>query len=170
MAQKQTQEKTSENLAKFKVFGNIPDNTIYLPQTAFGVRNDCRIGQWKIGDDDFRGKEIEISIIKVNQFFGNLGKTTNAFWLQIWFIAAPECTVIPQNTVCLTYLKTRSISQFSEKITQLIRQSGEPALGIFKGSFNKHSRENGEYFSVVWTWRERTTEAVFLTKGQYLSS
>jgi hypothetical protein len=49
MTQKQTQEKTSETPAKFKVFGNIPDNTIYLPQTAFGVRNDCRIGQWKQG-------------------------------------------------------------------------------------------------------------------------
>ena len=146
------------NLAQFKVFGTRPQNAIFLPQVPFNLRNDGKVGQWKTGEDDYRGKEIEISIIKVAQLFGNLGKTTNGFFLQLWFVAAPDCEVLPSNTVCLTYLKTRSIAQFSQKVTELM-EAGEPALGIFKGSFIKHSGDKGDYYSVVWDWRERETEA-----------
>jgi hypothetical protein len=122
------------NLAQFKVFGTRPEHSLFLPQVPFNLRNDCRLGQWKVGEEDFRGKDIEISIIKVAQFFGNLGKTLNSFWLQVWFVAAPGCESLPKNTICLTYLKKRSIAQFSQKVTELM-ESGEPALGIFKGSF-----------------------------------
>ena len=37
-------------------------------------------------------------------------------------------------------------------------ESGEPALGIFIGSFEKHSNEYGNYYSVIWDWKERKTE------------
>lgn len=145
------------NLSQFKVFGTRPQQGIFLPQVPFNVRNDLKVGQWKVGEDDFRGKEIEISIIKVAQFFGNLGKTTNAFWLQVWFVAAPDCEILPKNTICLTYLKKRSIAQFSQKVTELM-ESGEPALGIFQASFLKHLGDKGDYYSVIWDWRERETE------------
>lgn len=145
------------NLIKFKVFGTRTPNSIFLPQVPFTLRNDCRVGQWKVGEEDFRGKDIEISIIKVAQFFGTLGKTTNSFWLQVWFVAAPGCDCLPKNTVCLTYLKKRSIAQFSQKVTELM-ESGEPALGIFQGSFLKHSGEKGDYYSVAWDWREREVD------------
>ncbi len=139
------------------VFGTRPKDSIFLPTTPFAVRNDCSVGNWKVGDDDFRGNTIEISIIKVSQYFGSLGKTKNAQWLQVFFVPAPGCDNLPSNTVCLTYLKSRSISQFSQKITELM-ESGEPALGIFIGSFEKHSNEYGNYYSVTWDWRERKTE------------
>ncbi len=74
------------------------------------------------------------SSIKVSQFFGTLGKTANSFWLQLWFVPAPGCADLPKNTVCLTYLKKRSIAQFSQKVTQLM-ESGEPALGIYLQRF-----------------------------------
>jgi hypothetical protein len=76
----------------------------------------------------------------------------------VWFIGAPNCTIVPKNTVCLTYLKGRSIAQFSQKVTELM-ESQEPALGLFKGSFLKHSGEKGDYYSVIWDWRKRETEA-----------
>ena len=139
------------------VFVTRPKDTIFLPTTPFAVRNDCSTGQWKVGDDDFRGNTVEISIIKVSQYFGSLGKTKNTQWLQIFFVPAPGCDNLPSNTVCLTYLKTRSISQFSQLITELM-ESGEPALGIFTGSFEKHSNEYGNYFSVKMDWRKRETE------------
>lgn len=139
-----------------QVFGHKPKGAIYLGDQPYSVRNDCAAGQWKVGDDDFRGKEIEISIIKVSRYFGTLGKATNTFWLQVWFIPAPSCAALPKNTVCLTYLKTRSLTTFSQKITELM-ESGEPAEGIFKAGFQKHSNEYGAYFSVDWDWRERTT-------------
>lgn len=140
------------------VFGTKPTDSIFLPQSPFAVRNDCSVGQWKVGDEDFRGNTLDISIIKVSQFFGTLGKTKDTQWLQVWFIPAPDEDKLPANTVCVTYLKSRSISQFSQKITELMA-SGEPARGIFTGSFEKHSGELGTYYSVVWNWRERTTDA-----------
>lgn len=140
------------------IFGTKPKDSIYIPQSPFGVRNDCSVGQWKIGDEDFRGNSIDISIIKASQLFGSLGKTKNTQWLQVWFIPAPSEEKLPANTVCLTYLKTRSISQFSQKITELMA-SGEPARGIFTASFEKHSGELGTYYSVKWDWRDRTSEA-----------
>jgi hypothetical protein len=152
-----TENKTMSNVSQFKVFGTRPQEGIFLPQLPFNVRNDLKVGQWKVGEEDYRGKNIEISIIKVAQFFGNLGKTTNAFWLQVWFVAAPNCHILPKNTICLTYLKKRSIAQFSQKVTELM-ESGEPALGLFQGSFLKHNGDKGDYYSVVWDWREREND------------
>lgn len=151
------QASTNPNVLNFKVFGTRPQEGIFLPHVPFNLRNDLKVGNWKVGEDDYRGKEIEISILKVSQFFGNLGKTANAFWLQVWFIGAPDCQIVPKNTVCLTYLKGRSIAQFSQKVTELM-EFNEPALGLFKGSFLKHSGDKGDYYSVIWDWRERETE------------
>ena len=139
-----------------KVFGTRPANSIWLGDQPYAIRNDCQSGQWKVGDDDFRGKSLEISIIKVARFFGSLGKATNTFWLQVWFVPAPSCSSLPANTICLTYLKSRSLSQFSQKIAELMA-NGEPAEGIFTGSFAKHSNDLGNYYSVVWDWRSRNT-------------
>lgn len=138
------------------VFGTRPKNSIWLGDQPYARRNDCAAGQWKVGDDDFRGKSLEISIIKVARFFGSLGKAKDTFWLQVWFVPAPGCAQLPPNTVCVTYLKTRSFSQFSQKITELLA-NGEPAEGIFIGSFAKHSNDLGNYYSVVWDWRSRTS-------------
>lgn len=145
-------------MATLNVFGTRPKDSIFMPQVPFAVRNDCSTGQWKVGDEDFRGNTIEISIIKVAQYFGSLGKTKNTQWLQVWFIPAPDCKNLPANTVCMTYIKTRSISQFSQKVTELM-ESGEPAEGLFIGSFEKHSNEYGTYYSVKWDWRVRSSEA-----------
>lgn len=139
------------------IFGTMPKDSIFLPQTPYSVRNDCQKGLWKVGDDDHRGNSIEISIIKVSQMFGSLGKTTNTQWLQVWFVPAPGEKNLPSNTVCVTYMKTRSVAQFSQKVTELMA-SGEPGLGVFTASFEKHSGDLGTYYSVQWDWRERNND------------
>lgn len=139
------------------VFGRKPENAIFLADQPYAIRNDCQIGQWKVGDDNFRGNSIQISIIKASRFFGNLGKARNTFWLQLWFVPAPSCTVLPRNTVCVTYLKTRSLSEFFRRIIELM-DAGEPAEGLFTGFFEKHSNELGTYYSVRWDWRDRKDE------------
>lgn len=63
----------------------------------------------------------------------------------------------PKDAICVTYLKTRSLSQFSQKITELLA-NGEPARGIFKAAFQKHSSDLGNYYSVTWDWRDRQTQ------------
>lgn len=140
----------------FTVFGTKPQDAIFNPQTPFAVRNDCQTGHWKVGDRDYRSDTLELSIIKTSRFFGSLGKTKATNWMQIWFVPSPHEPNLPKNTVCLTYIKTRSISQLSQTITELM-DVGEPALGLFTASFEKHNGELGTYYSVQWDWRERET-------------
>lgn len=139
------------------VFGKRSKDSIWLGDQPYGLRNDCQAGQWKVGDSDFKGKQIEISIIKVSRFFGTISKASNTFWLQVWFVPAPSCTTLPANTVCVTYIKTRSLSQFSAKIAELLGEQ-DPAEGIFVAGFEKHSSDLGNYYSVRWDWRSRETE------------
>ncbi|MCZ8225923.1 MULTISPECIES: hypothetical protein [unclassified Microcystis] len=43
-------------------------------------------------------------------------------------------------------------------LVRIIPKVREPALGIFQGSFLKHSGEKGDYYSVAWDWREREVD------------
>ena len=62
----------------------------------------------------------------------------------------------PKGTVCVSYIKTRSASAFWQKVTEVM-EFNEPAEGIFKASFEKHSGDMGTYYSLKWDWRERQT-------------
>ena len=149
-------KKAQTDGVNFSVFGTRPLDAIFVPQQPFFVRADCKVGIFKVGDDDFRDKKLEISIVKVACVYGTLGKSTTN-WVQIWFVPAPSCQVLPAQTLCCMYLKGRSIQSFFLFITELMGQ-GEPGLGIFEASFTKHSNQQGDYYSVVWNWRERSTE------------
>jgi hypothetical protein len=139
------------------VFGTKPKDSIFLPQQPFSVRLNCQAGHVAIGDDEFLGNTMEISIIGVKQLFGDLGKTKQTDWLQIFYIPAPTCKFLPANTVCVSYIKTRSLSQFSQTITRLM-ENGEPAEGIFILSFLSHQNGKGDpYKSVKFDWRQRKT-------------
>jgi hypothetical protein len=137
------------------VFGTKPKDSIFLPQTPFSVRLNCQAGQVAIAEDEYLGNSMEISIIAVNQLFGSLGKTKDAEWMQIFYIPAPTCKILPANTVCVSYIKTRSLSQFTQTITRLM-EYGEPAEGIFIISFQSHQNGKGDpYKSVKFDWRAR---------------
>ena len=142
------------------IFGSIPENAIFNPEQPYSIRLNCQAGQLAIGDDKFIGKEAEISIIKISRFFGTLGLTKNTEWLQIFFIAAPNCTIIPKNTVCVTYIKTRSLGAFNQSVIELLSSGKNPAEGIFKIGFQLHqgTTQDGQpskYYSVTFDWRER---------------
>lgn len=147
-------------MTELNVFGTKPKDSIFNPSTPFAVRLNCQSGQLALSETDFLGKEAEVSIIKIARHFGSLGKTAGAEWLQVFYIGAPENKVLPQNTVCVSYVKTRSLSRFNQLITQLLGDGVNPATGIFKISFEKHGGTNasGEptsYYSVNFDWRER---------------
>lgn len=137
------------------VFGMKPKNAIFNPATPFAVRLNCQAGQLALSENEFIGNSAEVSIIKASRFYGSLGKTQNVEWLQLFYIAAPDCQVLPQDTVCVSYIKTRSLGQFQQMITRLLGQGTNPAEGIFKISFTPHSNELGNYYSVKFEWRER---------------
>jgi hypothetical protein len=139
------------------VFGTKPKDSIFLPSQPYAVRLNCQAGQIAVSEDEYLGNSLEISIIGVNHLFGSLGKTRDVEWMQIFFIPAPSCKFLPKDTVCVSYIKTRSIAQFTQKITQLM-ESGEPAEGIFILSFLSHTNSKGDpYKSVKFDWKPRKT-------------
>lgn len=147
-------EKNSE--IELKVFGKLMTGQINFFKPPFNVRNNCQVGQWAKDETSFIGNALDIAIIGTQEFYGKLGRSTGN-WLQIWFVAAPGETKLPSNTVCCTYIKTRSLSSFGQTIIELM-SNGEPATGIFTGSFLKHSNDYGNYASVKFDWRERTED------------
>ena len=132
---------------ELKIFGTINKEEINLMDPPYAVRNDCSIGQWKVGEKGLMGDSLAMSIVGVRKFYGKLGKGKPSDWIQLWFIGAPHETKIPVNVVCVTYVKTRSLSSLGQTLIEVM-QSTEPALGIFETSFEQHSNELGKYYSV----------------------
>jgi hypothetical protein len=151
-----TETEKTNSTAIIKVFGKLMKEEINFFKPPYNVRNNCQVGQWAKSEDDFIGNSLNIAIIGTNEFYGKLGKSSGN-WLQIWFVAGPDETKLPKNIVCVTYIKTRSIAQFGQTIIELM-SNGEPATGIFTGSFLKHSNDYGSYASVKFNWRERTED------------
>jgi hypothetical protein len=151
-----TETEKTNSTAIIKVFGKLMKEEINFFKPPYNVRNNCQVGQWAKSEDDFIGNSLDIAIIGTNEFYGKLGKSSGN-WLQIWFVAGPDETKLPKNVVCVTYIKTRSIAQFGQTIIELM-SNGEPATGIFTGSFLKHSNDYGSYASVKFNWRERTED------------
>ena len=157
MARKSTQT--------FSVFGTRPDNAICLPDIPYSVRLNCKDGGLFIGGCEPQHRKtnpdqkLEISIIKASKFFGSLGKTENVLWIQLFYIAAPSVTaeILPQNTVCVSYLKKQSIAHLFNKVQEAMNH-GDPGFGIFTLGFNKEVGEKGTYYTVDFDWRERQSE------------
>jgi hypothetical protein len=150
---------TADLSALDSIFGTKPKDAIFLPSQPYQVRFNCKSGQLAISEDDFLGKEAEISVLKVSRWFGDLGKTRGAEWLQLFYVPAPGCDILPSNTVCISYVKTRSLSQFQQVITRLLSEGQNPATGVFKVSFVHHVNGERDYYSVKWEWRDRDGEA-----------
>lgn len=150
-----TKAKANTMTALDDIFGTKPADSIFLPSQPYQVRFNCKSGQLAVSEDEFLGNAAEISIIKVARYFGDLGCTKNTEWLQLFYIPAPGCDILPANTVCVSYVKTRSLSQFQQVITRLLSDGQNPAHGIFKISFKHHVTGERDYYSVAWDWRER---------------
>ena len=154
----------STNDNGFSVFGSKPKDAILVPEMPLNVRNNCQSGKWCIGDEEY-GSKISMTILKFSKFFGSLGQTSNTIWGQVWFVA--ESGDLPQGTVMVTYIKSRSLSDFNRLITEIQSQGIEPATGVFIPEFTKHSGskpdENGiakpiNYYSLKWTWQARKSD------------
>lgn len=148
----------------FSVFGKKPQDSIYLADLPYAVRWNCKDGGLFVGgfDDDSRKSKtkesIDISIIKVSKFFGSLGNTVNELWFQLFYVPGPSVTALPKNQVCVSYIKKQSINNLMATVSEAM-ESGEPAAGIFTGSFLKQSGNNGVYYTIGFSWRERKGEA-----------
>ena len=161
--------------ASFSVFGSKPKDSILVPEIPICIRNNCQSGQWCSGDTDY-GSKTSMTILKFSKFFGNLGQTKNTLWGQLWCVA--ESGELPRGVVFVTYIKSRSLSDFNRLITEVQARGVEPATGIFVPEFVKHSGqkpdENGivksvNYYSLKWSWVERTDWAIVEQAAAVLS-
>lgn len=144
------------------VFGAKQKEEILVPEMPIAVRNNCQSGKWAIGDEEY-GSKCSMTIIKFSKFFGNLGQTQNTLWGQICFVA--ESGELPQGVVMVTYIKSRSLSDFNRLVASVQARGVEPATGIFVPEFVRHSGQKPDetgvlkpinYYSLKWSWVERT--------------
>jgi hypothetical protein len=149
---------TSRKNKQTSIFGTIPKDSIFNPIPPYNLRNDCQVGQWKRGEDDFKGNSLEMAILQAHKFYGNLGDTKKTHWLQLWFIASPQEDKIPPNTVCCTYIKTRSLENLGGKLVELMTSEIDPGTGIFTASFEKTQGKMGAYYVLKWSFRDREGE------------
>jgi hypothetical protein len=154
-----------QNANQFSVFGTRSEKAVCLPNIAYSVRLNCKDGGLFVGGNEAQHRKtnpdqkVEISIIKVSKYFGTLGKTENALWIQLFFIGSPNVPseVLPKNVVCVSYLKKQSIAQLYNTVQQAL-DFGDPGMGIFSLGFNKEAGEKGPYYTVTFDWRERQSE------------
>lgn len=153
-------------IPEFSVFGAKPADALLVPEIPIAVRNNCQSGCWTIGDEDY-GNKCSMTIIKFSKFFGDLGMTRQTLWAQLWFIA--ESGNLPQGTVMLTYIKSRSLNDFNRLVVSVQSRGIEPGTGIFVPTFVKHSGQKPDesgvlrstnYYSLKWDWTERTDFSV----------
>ena len=151
------------------VFGTPAKDSILVPNLAIGLRNNCQGGLWTLGESPV-GNELHCSILKFSKYFGDLGNTNNTLWGQIWIVAeSGSSSDIPNNCIMVSYIKTRSLSDFNRIIVQLQSKEINPAFGVFCPKYIKHSKglpdgTTANYFSLEWNWRERTQKDNSLEK------
>lgn len=126
------------------------------------IRINCQTGNFTNSKQEALGNKMSVNIIKSTRYFGDLGMTKGVEWLQLFFIPTVECSFIPKNTVCYSYIKTQSLSHFTELIINIGNQSSEdPAMGIFDLSFTKTAGQYGTYYVLDTQWRKRNNDAEF---------
>lgn len=145
------------------VFGEVAEDSILVPDLAIGLRNNCQAGTWSLGDTP-AGSKLHCSILKFSKYFGDLGSTTNTLWGQLFLVSEPGSNEdIPDNCVMVSYVKTRSLSDFNRLIIQLQSKGINPALGVFCPRYIKHSKgladgTTANYYSLEWHWRDRSED------------
>jgi hypothetical protein len=149
--------KAQEQLPSFSVFGAKPANALLVPEIPIAVRNNCQIGKWTICDTEY-GSKCSMTILKFSKFFGDLGQTSQALWGQLWFVA--ETGDLPKGVVMVTYIKTRSLSDFNRLVISVQSRGVEPATGTFIPTFTKYSGDNGPYYGLTWEWEEKKDFAI----------
>ncbi len=134
-------------------FGKLNSECIEFMQPPFNIRNNKQVGMWALDEETMVAKEIKVSIISCLPYFGRLGKGQPCKWLQIWFVAAPGETNVPQNLVCVTYTNKQSVTELAQKLA-IVRSEHNALEGIWRCGFKRHAGEKGDYYSVSWDWEK----------------
>lgn len=141
--------------------GNKKKNEIVFEQSGLKIRNDCRVGKWKYGDTGFIEGDIEIVILSINDLEGAIRGSENVHnWSQIWFIAAPFETKIPQNIICCTLIKTASMENLKTTILRNFNDEIENLIWCpkFQEKAIVVNGQPGVYYTIKWEVRHRNDD------------
>lgn len=132
------------------------EDNLILPSPSYSIRNNCQLGQWTKSDGvTIIGNKLDLSILHVERLFGDLGKTRNAHWLQVWGIS-PQ--VGNEKIVFVTYVKSLSLTILGNAILDCALEGKNPADLIFRTSFTPRSNEYGSYFSLAFETVDRAAD------------
>lgn len=131
-------------------------SNLILPSPSYSIRNNCQLGQWTKSDGvTILGNKLDMSILHVERLFGDLGKTRNAHWLQVWGISPQVCG---EGVVFVTYVKSMSLTILGNTILDCALDGKNPEDLIFKTSFTPRSNEYGSYFTLAFDAQERDSD------------
>lgn len=146
-------------------FQPIKKDQINLIETGIGngvnIRNDCRLGTWKINETPLTTKPISIVVLDTKTLKGNFYLDAETIlWKEVWFVASPKEKEIPQNVICHTMVKTESLANFESAIIEAQINYQSMYDFIIECSFEKRSctREDAkgqDYYVVNFSIRDR---------------
>lgn len=141
---------------------------LYLPDPVVPIRADCKVGQFKIGEERFLGNSLRVSIVVppieyIGGFYNDCPQKDwskmNHRWKQIWYCAAPDETKIPKGCVFPTMLKTSSLSELDA--FSLLNGQNTFYEFICEMRFKVKTSSNsdsGSYFMVVFSPVDRASK------------
>lgn len=128
------------------------------------VRNDCKAGKWKLGDDNFLKGDLDMIILQVDRFRGSIADGPIHSWLRLWFLVASTSTVnLPKKVVCSTLIKTTSLENLTN-LFMLNLDRGEPFV-IQPRFISKATTKNGQavnYYILDFDSRNLTEDEIDL--------
>lgn len=139
-------------------------DVIRMSTPPTSLRNDCSGGQGGFYAGPKRvGDILHCSILETRKYYGQLGKTSNTNWLQIWFVPEPGSSEgIILNKLQVTYIKKESLENYENNRDWVLRE-------IYKGVYKNPAhpvytavfiQKNGlaPYYVLGWGTRKRTKE------------
>jgi hypothetical protein len=146
-------------MIKPNIFKLNMESLVSVPTRALNLRNDCKVGRWKVGELPC-GEVLRCVIVGQAEYFGQLGKNKTELisFLQVWLVPL-EGSSVPPNTLYCTYLKKESWSDFTRCLIGLQSQKIPPEEGIFIPEFKYKQSDKGDYYFLQWKWEP--SELVF---------
>lgn len=119
---------------------------LFLPTPTYSIRNNCQMGLWLKYDGETRiGNELEFCLIHCQMMYGDLGKTKESYWLQLWGISDQ---ILNGKVVFCTYVKGRSLSLLGNAVLEATLEQKNPLNLLFTSKFIRQSNEYGVYYII----------------------
>lgn len=143
------------------IFPKVDGSKIWIIDSGLEIRNNCQKGQFTNSEKTSLGNELECTFLQVRNLFGRVSEDSDdTLWKEIYFVPNHTVEWLPKNCVCYTLVKTRSLTNLSNTVSQIISLPDvDPSNGIFRLSFIQHSSPKGDYYSLKFDWRERQNKA-----------